>query len=65
MYLLWWNISPILVVLGQGKHAVRLCTSSASAKLEPEPEVSHSAGVYLRWLSIGIPGYGGNVLVKK
>ncbi|OXG27238.1 MATE family multidrug resistance protein [Cryptococcus neoformans Ze90-1] len=47
MYLLWWNISPILVVLGQ------------------DPEVSHRAGVYLRWLSIGIPGYGGNVLVKK
>lgn len=21
MYLLWWNISPILVVLGQGEHA--------------------------------------------
>lgn len=36
-----------------------------SAKLAPDPEVSHRAGVYLRWLSIGIPGYGGNVLVKK
>lgn len=22
MYLLWWNISPILVVLGQGEHAL-------------------------------------------
>ncbi|KIR57117.1 MATE family multidrug resistance protein [Cryptococcus gattii Ru294] len=52
MYLLWWNISPILVVLGQ-------------AKLDSDPEVSHRAGIYLKWLSIGIPGYGGNVLVKK
>ncbi|KAL7420831.1 ethionine resistance protein [Cryptotrichosporon argae] len=29
------------------------------------PEIARLAGTYLRWLSIGIPGYGGNVVVKK
>ncbi|ODO05207.1 MATE family multidrug resistance protein [Cryptococcus wingfieldii CBS 7118] len=47
MYVLWWNITPILIQLGQ------------------EPDVAQLAGTYLRWLSIGIPGYGGNMLVKK
>ncbi|WVQ73147.1 hypothetical protein IAR50_002711 [Cryptococcus sp. DSM 104548] len=47
MYVLWWNITPILIQLGQ------------------EPLVAQLAGTYLRWLSIGIPGYGGNMLVKK
>jgi MATE family multidrug resistance protein len=30
-----------------------------------EAEVAHLAANYLKWLSIGIPGYGGTVLIKK
>ena len=30
-----------------------------------DPEVSRLAAQYLRWLSIGIPGYGGNLIIKK
>ncbi|WVQ96425.1 hypothetical protein IAU59_003530 [Kwoniella sp. CBS 9459] len=33
--------------------------------LGQEPDVAHHAAQYLRWLSLGIPGYGGNVLLKK
>ncbi|KAK8858653.1 hypothetical protein IAR55_002882 [Kwoniella newhampshirensis] len=33
--------------------------------LGQERIVAERAGLYLRWLSIGIPGYGGNVLIKK
>ncbi|WVF68910.1 hypothetical protein IAT40_003683 [Kwoniella sp. CBS 6097] len=33
--------------------------------LGQEPAVAHHAAQYLRWLSLGIPGYGGNVLLKK
>nr|ODN99804.1 MATE family multidrug resistance protein [Cryptococcus depauperatus CBS 7855] len=47
MFLFWWNVTPVLIVLGQ------------------DVEVSFRAGLYLRWLSLGIPGYGGNVLVRK
>ena len=30
-----------------------------------EAQVAHLAASYLKWLSIGIPGYGGTVLIKK
>jgi MATE family multidrug resistance protein len=30
-----------------------------------EPDVAYLASIYLRYLSFGIPGYGGNVIVKK
>ncbi|WWC70853.1 uncharacterized protein I206_104805 [Kwoniella pini CBS 10737] len=33
--------------------------------LGQEPNVAKYASSYLRWLSLGIPGYGGNVLMKK
>ncbi|WVQ80696.1 hypothetical protein IAT38_002801 [Cryptococcus sp. DSM 104549] len=33
--------------------------------LGQEPKVAQRAQLYLRWLSMGIPGYGGNVLIKK
>ncbi|RSH91040.1 hypothetical protein EHS25_010216 [Saitozyma podzolica] len=33
--------------------------------LQQEPAVAARASLYLRWLSFGIPGYGGNVVVKK
>ncbi|WRT67868.1 uncharacterized protein IL334_004842 [Kwoniella shivajii] len=33
--------------------------------LGQEVEVAKHASEYLRWLSLGIPGYGGNVLLKK
>ena len=30
-----------------------------------EPDVAAKAASYLRYLSVGIPGYGGNVVVRK
>ncbi|OCF54823.1 MATE family multidrug resistance protein [Kwoniella mangroviensis CBS 10435] len=33
--------------------------------LGQERDVAQHAAMYLRWLSLGIPGYGGNVLMKK
>jgi hypothetical protein len=33
--------------------------------MSAEAEVAHLAANYLKWLSIGIPGYGGTVLIKK
>ncbi|WVW84771.1 hypothetical protein I302_106806 [Kwoniella bestiolae CBS 10118] len=33
--------------------------------LGQERDVANHAATYLRWLSLGIPGYGGNVLMKK
>ncbi|WWC88469.1 uncharacterized protein L201_003380 [Kwoniella dendrophila CBS 6074] len=33
--------------------------------LGQERDVAKHAAQYLRWLSLGIPGYGGNVLMKK
>ncbi|WVR06419.1 hypothetical protein IAU60_003450 [Kwoniella sp. DSM 27419] len=47
MFMIWWNIGPVLVALGQ------------------ERDVAAAAAQYLKWLSLGIPGYGGNVLLKK
>lgn len=47
MFVLWFNIEPILL------------------KLRQDPGVSALAGEYLAWLTLGIPGYGGNVILKK
>lgn len=33
--------------------------------LRQDPHVASKAGTYLAWLSIGIPGYAGNVVLKK
>ncbi|RXK35738.1 MATE family multidrug resistance protein [Tremella mesenterica] len=33
--------------------------------LGQEADVARRSSTYLRWLSIGIPGYGGNVIIKK
>ncbi len=33
--------------------------------LKQDPHVASLAGTYLAWLSIGIPGYAGNVVLKK
>lgn len=33
--------------------------------LNQHPDVAALAEVYLRWLSIGLPGYAGNVALKK
>lgn len=35
------------------------------ADIDVEQEVAYLASNYLRWLSWGIPGYGGTVLIKK
>ena len=61
MFVLWWNVEGILLKLGQGTSL-----SFPEAQLiGVEAEVAHLAASYLRWLSIGIPGYGGTVLIKK
>jgi len=45
---------------------VHISTYSLNAWLtSAEAEVAHLAANYLKWLSIGIPGYGGTVLIKK
>ena len=31
----------------------------------PEPDVAAKAALYLKYLSFGIPGYGGNMVIKK
>jgi MATE family multidrug resistance protein len=59
MFVLWWNIEGILLRLGQGENAVWDVADLSGA------EVAALAQQYLRWLSIGIPGYGGTILLKK
>lgn len=64
MFVLWWNVEGILLKLGQGPSS----SSSPQLYLEligAEAQVAHLAASYLKWLSIGIPGYGGTVLIKK
>lgn len=33
--------------------------------LRQDAGVSALAGQYLAWLTLGIPGYGGNIILKK
>lgn len=33
--------------------------------LKQEPEVAHLAGVYLKWISIGLPAYGFNTISRR
>jgi Na+-driven multidrug efflux pump len=62
MFVLWWNVEGILLKLGQGWS---LAYSLQPELIRVEAQVAHLAANYLRWLSIGIPGYGGTVLIKK
>ena len=62
MFVLWWNVEGILLKLGQG---TCLPLTSSAWLTSTEAEVAHLAANYLKWLSIGIPGYGGTVLIKK
>lgn len=62
MFVLWWNVEGILLKLGQGSY---YSPNSNALLIIAEAEVAHLAANYLKWLSIGIPGYGGTVLIKK
>jgi len=62
MFVLWWNVEGILLKLGQGMYPPLI---ESQWLMSVEAEVAHLAANYLKWLSIGIPGYGGTVLIKK
>jgi len=64
MFVLWWNVEGVLLALGQGAFS-RSCSFGDADYRDAEAEVAAYASLYLRWLSLGIPGYGGNVIVKK
>ncbi len=63
MFVLWWNVEGILLHLGQGMGIFRVRARPDTSVAEPE--VAGRAALYLRWLSLSLPGYGGNVIVKK
>lgn len=41
------------------------CAEPILLVLRQEPEIARLAGLYLRWLSIGLPGYAFNVVVRR
>jgi MATE family multidrug resistance protein len=50
-------LAPILTVWFNGE-AILLA-------LKQEPEVARLAGVYLRWLTLGLPAYAFNAIARK
>jgi hypothetical protein len=61
MFVLWWNVYGVLLALGQGEFAA---TEGLDINCV-EPDVAAKAALYLKYLSFGIPGYGGNMVIKK
>lgn len=56
---------PYCAQVCQGPEISARTTSKCLYFIRQEPEIAHLAGVYLKWLSLGLPAYAFNSVARR